>query len=278
MAAAAAAAASALPSVILHGGGAMPAVGLGTWKIDKKEDLFVTSKLWNTFHAKEHVREACEKSLADLKLEYLDLYLIHFPISLKYVPIEVYSAYIHICMHFTIHTSPSSAMESLVSSGLTRRIGVANFSASLLMDLLKYSTINPCLNQIELHPYLQQRSLVEWCNKQGVACTGFSPLGAGSYYELGYKGDSVLDDPVITNIAQRLNKTPAQVVLRWGVQRGTAVIPKSQRLERIKENLELDFQLSGEDIDAINSLDKHKRYNDPGKACVLLLLCYMLDS
>eukprot|EP00899_Mesostigma_viride_P024412 jgi/Mesvir1/5155/Mv15297-RA.1 len=300
----------------------MPSIGLGTWKLDKKQapevvaealamgyraldcacdygneaevgtgirmaidsgvcsrqHIFVTSKLWNTYHAAKHVRPACERTLQDLGLSYLDLYLVHFPISLKYVPFD--TRYPPEWVH-----DPSSgaqmpnglefenipiretweAMEQLVDAGLVKAIGVSNFNCALLMDLLKYARIKPAVNQVELHPYLCQEQLLSFCKSQGIALTGFSPLGAGSYHELGYKGQSVLTDPMVTSIAVKHSRTPAQVVLRWNLQRGVSLVPKSSKLERVQENLKVfDFELDAEDMAAISSMDKGLRYNDPG--------------
>lgn len=249
--------------------------------IVKREDLFVTSKLWNTFHRREHVRPALMRSLSDLQLSYLDLYLIHFPISLKYVPIE---------KRYPPEWVPDpnvpgedklvedrvpiaetwAAMEALVDEGLVKHIGVCNFSVSLLMDFLSYARIRPAVLQVELHPYLQQNRLVEFCKREGIAVTGFSPLGSGSYIQLDMdRGDRLLEDAVLKEIARRKGKTAAQVVLRWGVQRGTAVIPKTERKERLMENFDIfDFELSNEEMDAIQALDRGTRYNDPAEFCI----------
>lgn len=160
----------------------------------KRSDLFVTSKLWNTYHRPEHVEAACRKTLADLGLDYLDLYLIHFPIPLKFVPFETRypPEWTHdpsgenVMVPDPVSISETwSAMESLVEKGLVKDIGVANFNAALILELLKKSKIKPAVNQIELHPHLSQDRLVEFCKAKGIAVTGFSPLGSGSYIELG---------------------------------------------------------------------------------------------
>ena len=245
-----------------------------------REELWITSKLWNTFHRPEHVRLACEKTLADLGVDYLDLYLVHFPISLKYVPItERYPPewiFDTKAEHPTMEIDPVPlfetwrAMEELVQAGLVRNIGVCNYNSGLLHDLMAYAEIKPAMLQIESHPHLTQSRLIRLAQDYGIAVTAFSPLGAGSYVALSMasENDSVLTQPVVLNIARRLQRTPAQVVLRWGVQRGTSVIPKTSRLERLPENLAVfDFTLSSEDMTAISALNQNRRFNDPGAFC-----------
>jgi D-xylose reductase len=162
------------------------------------------------------------------------------------------------------------AMEELVSAGLVRNIGVCNFGVSLLRDMLSYAELRPSVLQVEMHPYLAQEKLVRFCREEGIAVTSFSPLGAASYFQLGMAtpDEAVLDQSVVREVAARHGKSPAQVVLRWGVQRGTAVIPKTSRRERLPENLAVfDFELSSEEMCAISSLDRNRRFNDPGVFC-----------
>lgn len=246
----------------------------------KRDELWVTSKLWNTNHAPEHVRAACERSLRDLQLDYLDLYLIHFPIALAYVPpSERYPAgWFHDLNAANPKMAPARvpiaetwrAMEELVAAGLVRNIGVSNFGVSLLRDLLSYANILPAILQIELHPFLTQEKLVRFCREENIAVTAFSPLGAASYYQLGMakQDESVLNQPTIIAAAERHQKSPAQIALRWGIQRGTAVIPKSSRIDRLRENLAIfDFELSPEEMSAISALNRNRRFNDPGVFC-----------
>ena len=262
-------------------------VGLGIEKglnenVCAREELWVTSKLWNTCHRPEHVELACKRSIQDLRCEYLDLYLIHFPISLRFVPFETrYPA----GWFFDPNAMPPSmeydpipiidtwrAMEDLVDKGLVRNIGVSNFGVSLIRDLLTQSRIRPAVLQIESHPYLTQSKLIRYCHSEGIAVTSFSPLGAPSYVPLGMatSQDSVLELPMIKDIADKHQRTAAQVVLKWGVQRGTAVIPKSSRPERLRENLQLDdFELSAEEMASISNLNRNQRFNDPGVFCEL---------
>lgn len=246
-----------------------------------RAELWITSKLWNTYHRKEHVEAACRRSLTDLGLDYVDLYLVHFPISLKFVPFE--TRYPPEWVHDPDAAEPKmeldsvpigetwGAMEALVRSGLARNIGVCNFRAVLLMELFKGAAIKPAVNQVELHPFLVQEQLVNYCQRVGVALTGFSPLGAGSYVSLDMATaeESVLKHPTINAIAAQRQRSPAQVVLRWAVQRGYSVVPKSVNPDRMRQNLSVfDFELSGEEMALITGLDKNRRYNDPGVFCV----------
>jgi Aldo/keto reductases, related to diketogulonate reductase len=137
---------------------------------------------------------------------------------------------------------------------------------------MAYARIKPSMLQVELHPYLQQQALLKTATQYGIPVTAFSPLGSASYVELGMAGqsDSVLAEPLITDIAQRLGRTPAQVVLRWGLQRGTAIIPKSSRSDRRADNLALDdFSLSDDDMASINTLERGHRFNNPADFCQL---------
>ncbi len=243
----------------------------------KREDLWITSKLWNTYHAPEHVRPALERTLSDLGLDYLDLYLIHFPIASKFVPFE--RRYPPGWFTDPAAARPSveevrvpiletwRALEELATEGIVRQIGVSNFGTSLIRDLLAGAHIRPTVLQIESHPFLTQQKLLRYCQQERIACTAFSPLGAQSYYSLGMAdpSESVLANPVVTAIAETVGRTPAQVVLRWGVQRGTSVVPKTTSLARMTENLDIfDFELTEQQMSAISSLDRGRRFNDPG--------------
>lgn len=242
-----------------------------------REDLWVTSKLWNTYHHPDHVVMAMDQTLEDLGLDYLDLYLVHFPIAMEFVPFQtryppewLYDPDDRMPMIRTAAVPLQDtwrAMEALVDSGLSRYIGVCNYGVSLMRDLLNYARIAPAVLQVESHPYLTQDKLMRFCAEQDVSVTAFSPLAALSYLELGMAepGDSVLEQAIVQEIAARLGRTPAQVVLRWGVQRGNAIIPKTSRPERLRENADLfDFQLSNAEMASISSLNRHQRFNDPG--------------
>ena len=262
---------------IQTGEGIKQAVNQG---ICSREDLWITSKLWNTFHRPEHVLPACEKSLQDLGTDYLDLYLIHFPISLKYVDFDTRYPpewfFDPSAENPKMHIDPVPlsdtwrAMEELVEIGLVKEIGVCNYNVGLLHDLIAYSNIKPAMLQIESHPFLTQEKLIKAAKNYGMAVTCFSPLGALSYLELDManKSESVLKSDTVTVAAERLNKSPAQVVLRWALQRGTAVIPKTSQKDRLIENLSLfDFELSDQEMSDISNLNLNRRFNDPGVFC-----------
>ena len=249
-------------------------------KLCNREELWVTSKLWNTYHATNHVRAACERSLQDLRLDYLDLYLVHFPIAQRFVPFETRyppgwfydpSAAQPRMEEVRVPISETwAAMESLVDAGLVKHIGICNFGTSLLRDLLSFARIPPSVLQIEAHPFLVQQKLLRFCAQENIAVTAFSPLGPASYYSLGMAvpSDSLLDNSVIQCIALQYGKSAAQILLRWGVQRGTSVIPKTVTPERMAENLNIfDFELTEQDMQAISSLDRGRRFNDPGVFC-----------
>ena len=270
-------------------------VGLGIKRaidegVVKREELWITSKLWNTYHRPEHVEPAFRRSLQDLNLEYLDLYLIHFPISLKFVPFEVRypPEWVHdpkgadprielderAPMHLTwaameallqLPTQQSSSSSSAgavaaVGSGPCRRIGVCNFNVQLLMDLLCYANVRPYLNQVELHPYLPQQELLEYCLRNSVRCTAFSPLGSASYAEMGMDqglGSGLLAHPVVQEVAAaHEGKTAAQVLLRWNIERGASVVPKAGQLAHLKENAAIfDFSLTPEEVSGVTSYE-----------------------
>lgn len=245
-----------------------------------REELWLTSKLWNTYHQPQYVKAACEKTLSDLKVDYLDLYLIHFPIALKYVDFdnryppewlfdpdaaEPKMEIEAVALHETWR-----AMEELVECGLVKNIGVCNYNSALLHDLMAYAKIKPAMLQIESHPYLTQEALIRTAQDHDVPVTAFSPLGALSYVSLDMASgaDSVLLEPAVIAAAKRVERTAAQVVLRWGIQRGTAIIPKTTRRERLLENLSLfDFELNEDEMAAISALNANRRFNDPGVFC-----------
>lgn len=248
--------------------------------ICERSELWITSKLWNTYHRTEHVELAFQKTLSDLGLDYLDSYLIHFPIAQPFVPFEkryplewVFDTEVDE-PKMQVERVPLSetwaALESLVDSGRVRHIGVCNYNSGLLHDLMAYARIAPSELQVELHPYLTQERLLRLASDYGIAVTAFSPLGASSYLELDManSAEAVIDLPVIRELARVHGKSPAQVVLRWGIQRGCYLITKSTRTERLLENLNVfDFELSAEQMSAISALNQNRRFNDPGNFC-----------
>ncbi|KAJ5076728.1 hypothetical protein M0811_00045 [Anaeramoeba ignava] len=232
----------------------------------KREDFWITSKLHNIFHDPKDVQWACEQSIQNLGCDYLDLFLIHWPISfekrddLDPEPLDFNT--------FTISTvdipliQTWKAMEKLVEKGLVKSIGVSNFSIDHLKEILKEAQIKPVVNQVENHPYLQQEDLVQFCKENQIQVIAYSPLGS---LDSKQKDDpSILDDPIIKEISQRLNCLPAQVVLKWQIQRGLIVIPKSSNPLHMKENLQaLEFTLSQEDMDKIKSINRNYRFLNP---------------
>ncbi|MEM9016799.1 MAG: aldo/keto reductase [Verrucomicrobiota bacterium] len=243
-----------------------------------RDDLWVTSKLWNTYHHPDHVRPACERSLSDLGLDELDLYLVHFPVTLAYVPFEERyppgwffdpDAENPSMKHVDIpYFETWGAMEKLVEDGLVKRIGVCNLGAAMLRDLKAYGRIQPAVNQVEMHPYLTQQNLLRYCQENEIVVTAFSPFGASSYVPLSMAdaNESLFDDPDIAGIAASHGKTVGQIALRWAVQRGTVAIPKTQTLAHLKENIAIyDFALSEEEMLCIDQMNRDRRFNDPAE-------------
>jgi 2,5-diketo-D-gluconate reductase A len=207
-----------------------------------RADVFVTSKLDNDAHEPDDARRAFDESLKALGFDYLDLFLIHWPLPTRYDGDFV---------------STWKTLEEFYREGRARSIGVSNFQPRHLRRLHTESDIPPAVNQIEVNPYLTQDELRGFCAEHQIAIEAWSPLGQGN----------VLDDPTIDSIARAVGKTPAQVVLRWHIERGDIIFPKSVTPARIRENIDIfDFELSGEDVEAISALNRNERTGaDPDK-------------
>lgn len=221
-------------------------IGVGT-AIKKssipREELFITTKLWNTDQGYDSTLAAFETSLQKLGLDYIDLYLIHWPAPKRGQYVESWRAF-----------------EKLYADGRVKAIGVCNFHPEHLEVLLKEAKVIPMLNQIELHPYLQQREIATYDAAHNIHTESWSPIGGG--------GGTLLDDPVFGEIGVRYKKSPAQVVIRWHIQHGYVVIPKSSNPSRIAENIDVfDFELSEKDMNIIDGLNKDERVGpDPRTA------------
>lgn len=229
-----------------------------------REDVWITSKLWNTAHKHEDVLPALKSSLHDLMLDYLDLYLIHWPVAflpgLKGSP-KSDADFLSLKEAPIIETW--EAMLEAKNKGLIKHVGVSNFSQKKLADLKTKTDHIPEMNQVELHPYLQQDDLLDYCKQNEILVTAYSPLGSRDRPDSLKSEDepSLLDNKIINTIAVKHDATPAQILIKWAVERDTAVIPKSTNSGRIEENYKSkDIQLDEEDHSKIKSLDKHYRY------------------
>ncbi|KAK5230004.1 hypothetical protein LTR72_001539 [Exophiala xenobiotica] len=247
-----------------------------------REGIFVTTKLWNNYHRKDHALAMARAQNDAWGLGYIDLYLIHFPVALKYIdPEELrYPAWWMDAEHEIIETDRVpiqetwKALEEVVDARIARSIGISNAQAQTIYDIQTYARYPISSLQIEHHPYLVQPELVELAQEEKIVITAYSSFGPQSFLELppAFRARAtdvplLFDADVVKKAAARVGKAPAQVLLRWATQRNVAVIPKSNNVDRLKQNLEVgagSFDLTKEEIDAISALDKGLRFNDPG--------------
>ncbi|MEM6991443.1 MAG: aldo/keto reductase [Myxococcota bacterium] len=235
-----------------------------------REDLWVTTKLWNDCHAPEHVQPALERSLDKLGLDYVDLYLVHWPVALKHKVVRPRGPAEYLSLAERPLEKTWDAMVQLPKTGLAKRVGVSNFSASKIAHIVEAVGVTPVVNQVELHPYNQQNELLAAMKARGIVATGYSPLGSGGRPP-GMKREgetSLLADSTVGSIAEAHGHSPAQVLIAWALARGTAVIPKSTNPERIAANLAATkLSLTPEDMQALAGLDEGARYVDGSFWC-----------
>lgn len=307
----------------LSNGNEMPAIGLGTWKMDdgvatssvskalnagyrhidcasiyaneadvgaafgqwfgdgnSRDDLFITSKLWNDCHRAEHVMPAIKDSLKNLQIDVLDLYLIHWPVVQEHGVMRANKGSQYVPREEVPTMETWNAMEQCVEAGLCRSIGVCNFSTSKLHALIDGANIKPVVNQIETHPYFNQADMLDFCNANGIVMTAYSPLGSGDRPErLKQENEPVLfEDAVILAIANESGLTAAQVLIAWAIGRGTIAIPKSSNEERLRENLAAaEAQLTPEQMQRIDSLERNFRFVS-GKHWEIEGSCYTAEE
>jgi diketogulonate reductase-like aldo/keto reductase len=208
-----------------------------------REEIFVTTKVWNADQGYEQTLAAFHKSLERLGMDYVDLYLIHWPVPAKDKYVDTWKA-----------------LEKLYSDGKVKAIGVSNFTVEYLERLMNESTVIPAVNQIELHPYLSQKKLRDYCAQHDIAVESYSPIGGA--------GGNLLNEPILKEIGERYGKSPAQVVLRWHIQNDLIVIPKSVTPERIAQNIDIfDFELDDSDMNRIDQMNNNTRVgSDPETA------------
>ena len=205
-----------------------------------REDIFLTTKVWLEHYGYEQAKASVLESMRKLQTDYLDLVLLHQPFS------DTYGVY--------------RALEELYEEGKIRTVGISNFYVDRMVDFASFNRIKPMVNQVEINIYNQQKELKKWADKYGIQLEAWAPFGEGRR--------GIFNDPVIAEIASKYHKTAAQVMLRWNIQRGVVVIPKTTHIERMKENFDVfDFALTNEDMSAISSLDKAESlffsHNDP---------------
>jgi alcohol dehydrogenase (NADP+) len=229
----------------------------------KRDEIFITSKLWNNAHKKDDVIPALKKTLSDLGLEYLDLYLIHWPVAFKPGVGFPSSPEDYLSLDDCPIIETYRELEKAHEQGLIKSIGVSNFSVKKLSELVELAHVKPTVNQVELHPFLAQKELLNYCNEQEIALTCYSPLGSSGRPPgmLADNEPSLLANEEVVSLAKELACTPAQLILAWGIERGTIVIPKTVTPSRADENLKAqEVSLTPQVMERMNKLDRHFRY------------------
>ncbi|KAJ5986014.1 hypothetical protein N7522_013210 [Penicillium canescens] len=248
--------------------GTEPAVGKAIKQSGvPRSEIFVTSKLWNNKHHPDDVEQALQMSLDDLGLDYLDLFLMHWPVAFKrgddLFPSDKDG---NLITDDIDYVDTYKAMEGLVESGKAKAIGISNFSRQEVERLLANATIKPAVHQMELHPWLQQEDFYQFHREQGIHVTQYSPFGnQNEIYGSREKHGQLVNDKTLVEIGKKYGKTSNQVALAWGIAHGRSVIPKSKSPERIMQNFDIAFELDPTDIQKIDSIDKKLRFNDSSK-------------
>ncbi|KAL4797750.1 NADP-dependent oxidoreductase domain-containing protein [Aspergillus venezuelensis] len=245
--------------------GTEPAVGRAIKKSGiPREEIFLTTKIWNNKHHPDDIEQALADSLNDLGLDYVDLLLMHWPVAFKPGPEQFPKGEGGGPATADIdYLDTYKAMEKLLSTGKVKAIGVSNFSKAEMERLLGSATVPPAVHQLESHPWLQQRSFADWHKKNGIHVTHYSPLGNQNeiYSREGNIG-RMIEDPVLIEVGKKYGKSSAQVALAWAITEGHSVLPKSKTPERIRANFEGDFKLDEEDVKKIWGIDRKLRFND----------------
>lgn len=229
----------------------------------KRDELWVTSKLWNNMHGKDNVIPALKQTLSDLQLDYLDLYLIHWPVPFRKEVPAASKPEDFVSLEDQPIADTWLGMEEAVDLGLAKNIGVSNFSIKKLKGLLNECSIKPSLNQVELHPYFQQDEIVKFCQANEIHVMAYSPLGSSDRPDgLKAKDEPVLlEDMKLTELANNKGVSIAQLILAWGIQRNISVIPKSVNPGRLKQNLEAaEIRLSENEMAQVKAVNKNRRY------------------
>ncbi|XP_021917007.1 1,5-anhydro-D-fructose reductase-like isoform X2 [Zootermopsis nevadensis] len=231
-----------------------------------RNQVFVTTKLWNTHHRPDVVVPTLKTSLENLGLEYVDLYLIHWPFGFKEGDNGLPEDAAHKLIYSDVdYVDTWKTMEDCVRLRLTKSIGLSNFNSKQIQRVLDVATIKPVVNQIECHPYLNQTKLIKFCKEKGIVVTGYSPFGGPTSIAPLHKGESPepLKDPKIKEVADKYGKTTAQIILRYLIQHGIVPIPKSSNKNRLQENIDIfNFELVPEDVAAMDALNRNKRICD----------------